>query len=337
MKFLDGFIELILPLALIVGGFFVGVIFERIVLAKLKKFAQKTKWEGDDVVVDAIKGFIVLGFSLLGIFLGILNIPMPAEVLCFLKKAILVAFIFSVTLILSNIVCGLMILYIKKSGKSLPVSIFKILIRIAVFGLGVLVTLETLGISIAPILTAMGVGGLAVALGLKETLSNLFSGFQIILSGTLKIGDYIKLDSGDEGYVEDITLKNITVKSLSNNLVIIPNAKISSAVITNFHQPDKEVGVSVNVWVGYNNDVEKVEKISLNTAKEILKDVKGCVINFEPGFRFIAFEDGGVSFSVSFKVLEFTDQFLIKHEFIKRLHKNFKEQGIEIPCKKYIS
>jgi small-conductance mechanosensitive channel len=103
------------------------------------------------------------------------------------------------------------------------------LTKIVVFAVGILTILETLGIPIIPLFTALGIGGLAVALGLQDTLSNLFAGIQVIAAKQIRPGDYVKLELGEEGYVTDITWRYTTIRSSPNNRIIVPNAKVSSA------------------------------------------------------------------------------------------------------------
>ncbi|MDI6784396.1 MAG: mechanosensitive ion channel family protein, partial [bacterium] len=199
------------------------------------------------------------------------------------------------------------------------------------FLIGLLVILQTLGLSITPILTALGVGGLAVALALRETLSNLFSGLHILASKQIKPGDYVKLDSGEEGYITDITWRNTTIKTLANNMVIVPNSKLASAIITNFHLPENNVKVYIPVGVSYTSDLEKVEKVTVEVAKEIMQEIPGGVPEFDPVIRYSEFADSSIKFTVVMYAKDFIDQYLIKHEFIKRLHKRYITEGIEIP------
>jgi len=84
--------------------------------------------------------------------------------------------------------------------------------------LGVLVVLNGLGLSITPMLTALEVGGLAVALALQEPLANFFAGLFITLAGQIRVGDYVKIDSGQEGHVVDFSWRSTRLRMLANNL-----------------------------------------------------------------------------------------------------------------------
>ena len=203
--------------------------------------------------------------------------------------------------------------------------------RIIVFIIGILIILHSLGISITPILTALGVGGLAVALALQDTLSNLFAGLHIILTRQIKPGDYIKLETGEEGYVVDITWRNTTIRELPNNYIIIPNLKLAQAIVKNHYLPDREISVTVQLGVSYDSDLEKVERVTIEVAKEVMMEVPGGIPEFQPFIRYHTFGDFSINFTVIMRCREFTDQYLIKHEFIKRLHKRYKDEGIIIP------
>lgn len=118
---------------------------------------------------------------------------------------------------------------------------------------------------------------------------------------------------------------------LPNNVVLVPNDKLTKVIITNYNLPDKELAVLVNMGVHYNSDLEKVEAITCEVAKEVMKEVKGGVPGFEPFIRYNAFGDSSINFTVIMRAKEFTDQYLIKHEFIKKLHRRYNREGIVLP------
>jgi small-conductance mechanosensitive channel len=231
-----------------------------------------------------------------------------------------------------RIATGLVRNYSQKAEGVLPsTSIFANLTKILILVIGVLILLQYLGISITPVLTALGVGGLAVALALQDTLSNIFAGIQILLSRQIKPGDYVRLDSGSEGYISDISWRNTSIRTAANNMVIIPNSKLSNTVTTNYELPEQEMAVPVNGVVSYSSDLDTVERIALEAGRDVMKEVPGGVAEFEPSIRFTSFSDFGIQFAVNLRAKSFQDQYLIRHEYIKRLHKRFAEQGIEIP------
>ena len=168
-------------------------------------------------------------------------------------------------------------------------------------------------------------------MALQDTLANLFSGFYLIISKQVKTGDYVKLDSGHEGYITDITWRNTTIKEFSNNVIIVPNSKLASAIFTNYHLPVKEITLTMNVGVSYDSDLEEVERITVEVAKEVMQEIAPDLIANEPYIRFHTFGDFSIDFTLYMRVSEYFDQRIGKHLFVKKLHKRYQQAGISIP------
>lgn len=220
---------------------------------------------------------------------------------------------------------------LRTAGAVRSSSIFVTLVRLGIFAVGLLILLQVLGIPITPLLGALGIGGLAVALALQDTLSNLFAGLHVIASKKVRLGDFMKLETGEEGYAIDINWRNTSLKTLTNAVIIVPNSKLANALIINWYQPERETAVLVDIAVGYEEDLEEVEEITLRVARSVLRDTPGAVPGFEPLVRFNRFGDYAIEGTVVLRARDTTDRFLITHEFIKRLHEAFKREDIEIP------
>ncbi len=203
--------------------------------------------------------------------------------------------------------------------------------RVIVVGLGLLVLLDSFGISVTPVLASLGIGSLAVALALQPTLENLFAGVQIVIDKPIQVGHFIKLESGEEGYVHKIGWRSTWIRLLPDNMVIISNKNLVNARVLNYCYPVKELAVIAEVSVHYQSDLEQVERVTVEVAKEVLQESSGGVKNFQPFIRYHTFGESGIHFSVILRAKEFVDQYLIKHEFIKRLHKRYMAEGIVIP------
>ena len=322
----------IIPAIYIIGGLLVGFVLEKIVLAELRHIAKKTQWKGDIVIINSLRGMVIMWLLIAGIYGAILNITMSPSLLVHLKQILLVGVIFTSTIVIAKMTAGFVSIYVQREDVALPsTSIFRNLTKLLVFVIGIMVILQSLGISITPILTALGVGGLAAALALQPTLANLFSGLQIIAANQLHPGDYIKLDSGEEGYVIDVTWRNTTIRALKNNMIIIPNSKLASTIVKNYYQPQQEMSFLVQVGVSYESDLQKVEKITLEVGKEVMRKVEGGVPEFDPLIRYHTFDDSSINFTVVLRTKEYVGQYLLKHEFIKKLHERYNKEGIVIP------
>lgn len=320
----------LLPFFLLLGGLIAGVFFEKFVFKNLKDFANKTQFIGNELIFASLQGKPKLWFFLAGIYGAILTLPISPNVSVILQKIITAIILYTVTLVFAKIAAGFMTLYGQRI-EGLSASLFANLVRILVLAFGILIILESLGINLTPILATLGIGGLVVALAFQETLSNLYSGLYLIISGQVRNGDYVKLGTGEEGYIMDITWRNTTIKELANNIIVVPNNKLASAIFKNYHLPAKEINLQISVGISYDSNLELVEKVTLEVANEVMQNVVGGVPNFDPFIRYHELADFKINCIVFLKVVEFLDQRLVKHEFIKRLHKRYQEENIEFP------
>jgi small-conductance mechanosensitive channel len=204
-------------------------------------------------------------------------------------------------------------------------------VRFTVLTLGLLVALHGVGVEITPMLAALGVGGLAAALALQEPLSNLFAGIFITVAGQMRIGDYIRMEGGPEGTIADFRWNATQLQSLAGNVVIVPNAKLSQAVVTNFHRPSTDTGLSVEFVVDADADLDVVERIGVEVAAAVMREVAGGMPEVQPAVRFLGFSDLGLRCGVMVRTRHMGDQALVRHEIIKRLQAALREAGVEIP------
>jgi len=322
----------IAPAATIVASAFIGIILQHLIKTSILKAAKKSKWRGDDIIVKGIKGKIILWSVIIGLYAALPMIELPSEYAGLAQKILMVLVIGSITLVVSSILSGFMKTYTGDGGDTVfSTSIFAILARVIIFTIGVLIILQSLNISITPMLTALGVGGLAVALALQDTLSNLFAGFHIILTRKVRSGDWIELASGEKGQVVDITWRDTTIKQRRNNIIIVPNSTLASTITTNYSLPQRELHIRVYMGVSYDSDLEHVERVTIEEATEVMKTVKGGVPSHKPFVRYSEFADSSINFYINIKMTSWDRQFYLTHELIKRIHKRYKKEGIVIP------
>ncbi len=315
----------------IVSGVFLGILAEFFIRKFVTSWVKKTTWIYDDFLVSALKGiptplFAVISFYICSIILPDLHATqIISNRICFAIAA------FLITLVIARFLSKLIRQLSSTAEVPLPSSLLSNLASVTVFLIGTLVTLQTLGISITPILTTLGIGGLAVALALQDTLANLFSGIYILLSKQVHIGDYVRLDSGNEGTVSDITWRNTIIKTLPGNLVIIPNNKLSSAIISNFSRPTREHTFSLEIGVSYSSDLSFVEKIAFETAKKVIMENPGGVSSFDPVIRFQGFGNSSITMTIIMRASDYKNQGALKSQCVKEIHKRFKDENIDIP------
>jgi small-conductance mechanosensitive channel len=304
----------------------------RVVLGWLTRRAGRTRWAWDDLLFTLLRDLALVSVSALGVWVSVLVMNLTPSSRGMADHILLAVLIVVVSIAVARFAAGAVSsMAMSRAGVAQSATIFVNIVRVAIVGIGLLVLLQSMGVSVTPLLTALGVGGLAVALALQDTLANLFAGVHILASRKVQPGDYVRLDSSQEGYIVDINWRNTTIRQLAGNLVIVPNAKFADAILTNFHRPEQDLSITVQVGVGYGSDLDQVEKVTLDVAQDVLADVEGGVSDHEPSVRFHTFADSSIKFSVTLRTREFTDQYVVVHEFLKRLHRRYQLEGIEIP------
>lgn len=200
----------------------------------------------------------------------------------------------------------------------------------AVFG--TMILLENLGVRLTAVWTTLGIGSVAVALALQDTLSNFFAGVYLRLDRPLRLDDYIKLESGEEGFIVQQGWRSARMRTLQNNVVVVPNAKLASAIVTNYSLPDTRMSLLVPIKVSSNSDPNRVEQVLVEEATRAANEIPGLLADPAPFVRFMpGFGELSLDFTLICRVQSFTDQFLAQHELRKRILNRFREEGIEMP------
>jgi len=319
------------------AGFLIWIVLTFIIVPAFVRHLSK---KGDqaqrlfDKILSSVLGTPLILFLLgIGLKFFLDAIPLvPAKWQKYTDAALLILFALAVYLFVDR----LMIEVLRRYGKKLEAvtpsegvakAIYRSIILIFIF----LIILDSLKITITPFIASLGIGGVVIGLAMQDTLSNFFSWAYIVSNKPVRIGDYIQIEAGKEGYVDRIGWRNVRVRMLSNNTLIVPNNKLVSSLVTNFHLPESELAVLVNVGVAYPSDLEKVEKVTIEVAKEVLQGTEGAVNEFQPFIRYNAFGESSINFAVILRAKEYAAQYLVVHEFIKRLHQRYRLEGIEIP------
>jgi small-conductance mechanosensitive channel len=321
-----------IPATIVFIGIVLGMIFKQVVHARLKKAALTSKWEGDDIILHAVESQIVLWFFWAALSLALRDVEIAEPFGLYVSNFLIIILMASITHAAAKLIVGLLNLWSKKQGGGFPSTImFTNFVWITVYSIGLLVILDALDISIAPMLTALGIGGLAVSLALKDTLTDVFAGLHILLSKKVQPGDFVSLDSGEMGYIQNITWRNTKMLERTNNIIHIPNTKLSKAVIKNYDSGESSFSVKIPVGVGYDSDLDVVERVVMEVANDLHQNMDEMNKQSTPSFKFRGFGQSSIDFMVYFRGNKYGDQNPIIHAFVKKLHKRFNEEGIEIP------
>jgi small-conductance mechanosensitive channel len=325
--------ELVWTTVIVAAAYAAGHLLNAVIgsrLAGLMTARSPESWE--HALIAEIRRRIPFWSLLVGIYLSIPHWHLNLDASVLAARIVSALGVASVTIALSSVATRLVVAYGPRAAPAVPVSgLTQNIVRIVVIILGLLVIAGSFGYDIRPMLTALGVGGLAVALAVQEPLSNLFAGLFVALAGQIRIGDYIRLDSGAEGYVIDFNWRSARLRQLSDNIVVVPNSKLAQAIVTNYSLPGTELGIGVDLTVDWSSDLDRVERIARAAASDVVKEVTGTIPAAIPSVRFQSFTDTGIRVSIGLRVRGFADQFLVKHELVKRLHAALAREGIGKP------
>ncbi len=330
-------------MGLVVMSALLAMLVHRVLIIVSARLIRRTVSDLDDKMLKALDRPLMLALLAIGLYAGVvtaLQISVPAiddaRAAAYTAKSsrvlwavlALIGALSSVRVL--NLLARVHLSQDHSRGIVQQIDTLRKLISIVIWTLAAVQILGQLGYKISTLVATLGIAGLAVALALQDTLANVFAGFYIVADKSLKVGDYVKLDSGEEGFVEEISWRNTRIRLWANNMVIVPNSKLIQSVLTNYDLPQQQLSVYVRCGVSYESDLDHVERVTVDVAREVLNDVPGGVTDHEPVVRFKEFGDSNIDFVVVLRSVDASSQYLLQHEFIKRLHRRYRDEGISI-------
>ena len=293
--------------------------------------AQKTKTEVDDILIRAVKKVVTHSIPVIGLMVALtplaLQTSIPERILFSLLAVLLMRGAISLVDDMSK---WLEKTWLTRTASTLDEGLLPLCrkaVKTSVAILGVLIILGKWEVQIAPLLGALGIGGLAIALALNSSLSNVFAGIQLILDRSVNVGDKVQLESGEVGVVLDIGLRTTMMQTYDNEVISLPNSQLANARIKNYTKPDATIRVSVNFSVVYGSDVPEVKRVILGAISR-LDDILQ-----EPGPQVLFLNMGDFSLDMCARVWvdNFGKQFARKLEMTELIYNTLNESGIEIP------
>ncbi|OQW52138.1 MAG: hypothetical protein A4S09_09010 [Proteobacteria bacterium SG_bin7] len=322
----------LIALSSAVAAGFILFIIKNILWRILRKTVAATTVTWDDELLERLNGPVRILIIYGSFLIGLNFYPELVSKHNFLRAIQKIGFILIGTWMINRTIVVFLRSFLTAKGVKVGTQQFVgALVQVGIFFMGILAALDTLGVSITPILASLGVGSLAVALALQDTLGNLFAGFYLYFDQPVRVGDFVRLEDGSEGFIQKIGWRSTQIHRTSDTVVVIPNTKICNSIITNYDLPSTDVGITLSLGVGYNSDLNHVEKVTVEVAKQIMKSIPGGVPDFEPAVRFKNFGESSVDFDLILRVKHWTDQALIKHETIKSIHAKYLQEKIDIP------
>ena len=318
----------------------------------LSRIASRIPGTLDEELLNATRGPVVLFIALSGLFVALLiltSLHSPRYELIagyqdYVLRAWLVVIIAEVAYLIYHLMDAALTWYIQKVAVTTETELddrllppLKRVMPLVVYSLGFLMALSVLNIPISPILAGLGIGGLAVALAVQPTLANFFAGTYVVTEGELNVGDYIELQGGPSGYVVEVGWRSTKIRSMFNNLVIIPNSQMANSIVTNYYSPEPAMNVLVYCGVSYDSDLEVVESVVREASQELVNESEYAV-DGEPWFGFEEFGDSNISFWVFVQATDRLGSFYLTSDLVKVIHSRLTAEGIEInyPVRKLV-
>jgi small-conductance mechanosensitive channel len=311
----------------------VAWVVHRYVLKWLRKLTARTQTKLDDMVIDLLDSALKPVLVLAVVAAALNMLPFSRK---FLNVANRTVYLLALAVVLYYGTRLLQLILEQWMQRSQAQESLREPLRFvtrALFGvLAIMIVLDNLGVSLTALWTTLGVGSVAIALALQETLSNFFAGFYLQLDRPIRIGDYIKFEGGHEGTVEQMSWRSTRIRTVPNNTIIVPNSKLASTVITNYSLPEPRLALWIPIGVSYSSDPEQVEQVLLEEAMAAAEGVPGLVSDPAPFVRFMpGFGDSSLNFTLICRITTYVDQYLVQHELRKRIFARFRKEGIQIP------
>jgi small-conductance mechanosensitive channel len=338
IEYLSQFDSGYVAIGIVIASFIIAFLVRRI-LKIIGNLASKTKTQIDEIVLRNISFPIQVLIVTFGSFFAVKYYQSDFAIgTISVLQIFSILWIIAITFLVSRTIKALFEVYTyelkEKLHRKIDDTIFNFMRKIINFSVWIIalsIILKQFGIEITPLLAGLGIAGIAIAMALKDTLSNFLSAIYITADRPMKLGDYIELDANTAGYVVDIGWRTTRLRTWDHNYLILPNSKIAESVFRNYNAPKTEMTTLVSCGVSYDSDLKKVEKVALAVAKKVQKSVDGTIKDYEPSLRFREFGDNAITFTVSLRVKNRESRGRVVHEFIKALKTSFDKEKIEIP------
>lgn len=318
-------------LAIFAVSLILTVIVRWILRFLLSSFIRRTETELDDILIKSIKRLVTYTIPLVGLMIALtplaLGTPVPQRVLFSLLSLLLLR---SAVGLVGDLSDWLEKAWVDRTESTLDDGLLPLLRKATKTVLVILVTLLVLGqweVEVGPLLGALGIGGLAVGLALNSSLSNIFGGIQLILDGSLNVGDKITLETGETGVVMDVGLRSTKMRTYENEVLYVPNSALSDARVKNYTQPDASIRATVDFGVAYGSDVARTRQIVLDAISK-LDDI---MEEPAPQVIFLSMSDFSLDMSARVWVDDYDNQFGKKLEMTELVYNTLVENNIEIP------
>ena len=304
------------------------------VMTKFEAWLKKKSYRFAEIL-PSLKLYSILFIFLSAFYLIIPYLPLSPYMRSLAHKTDVFLLFFLIFWAIGVFVEFVLGLYSEVFFKNMPITgLLWSILRWTILSIGILVALDAIGVPITPLITTLGVGGVAVALAVQDVLSNIFSGFTMIVAHQIKPGDYVIVGDEIEGFVKDITWRNTVLYAPMQGVdVIVPNNKMAQSVVKSSSAGSGKFGIVVSVGVSYGSDLMKAYKIISDVAMKIAENVPDVNKQYPPIVAYQEFGSSSININVLFRMHNPAPlaRWKVTDMFVKEVKKAFDEAGVEIP------
>jgi len=277
----ENWLQIAVPLVIFLATYVIGLWVRRITFRAFNRLVSD-KWEGSHYVVQTTRTPFIYWFLILGAFIAIEASVLSTAGKELAGKILASLFIFSLTWVILNLSVKILRFYMRKISRlQQSEAIILNIVRVAITVVGALILLDIWGAPTTPIILLLAAAILVAALAFRDLFANLYSGFQLAQGEQIKVGDFIKLESGESGYITDITWRNTRIRMLDGNLLLVPNIRLVQSTVVNYGRPLKKASKPFRFYSRlYLKELTGLKASNLSELAAILREVPDAVIYY---------------------------------------------------------
>ena len=275
-------LDIVVPLLVFLAVYICALWLRRIAYRAFDRWSKKSKWEGSQIIVRTTRTSFLYWFLLIGAYIAVQISSLDPEWRLIAHRILASLFIISVGWVIASLAGKLARQYVGKLGRlKIPTKLLINIVRITIFIVGALVILDIWGAPTTPIILLLFAVIVLAALAFKDIIANIASAFELVRGRQIDVGDFVRLESGEEGYVTDVGWRTTGIRALDGNLIVVPNSRLVQSTVINYGHPLKKATAPFRFYSRLNlKEVTGLEARNLKELVANLKKVPGSVIYY---------------------------------------------------------
>jgi len=333
--------HLLIAALMFLGTVALGWLARRFLTTIGRRLAARTNTALDDAIIEIIVNSVKWIAVVTGFYLATEELTRatdPADLLArqwlgYAHGIIFVCFVAVLGVVLIRIadtsLKNAMERHARRTSSKLNEALFPLvnrIINILIALIALIIILHHFGQDVSSLVVSLGVGSLAIALAAQETIANMIGGFVIMTDRPFRVGDRVKLPSGEVGDVQEIGIRSTKILDFDNNLIVSPNAELIKGRIINYSYPSDQIRIAVDVNVPYGTDLERAKAIITELAIQH-PDVSKTP---PPAVFLIAFGESSLNLQLNGRTDDFRIKFLIETTLREQIYKGLADAGIQM-------